>query len=161
MITFYSSVLSRCVSLASAISVCTLLVACGGSDSGNTSTQTHSQAAASLPVSEPEPIVEEPASQPVVERAPLTITLSWTAPFMRENGEALTMGDISGYEIVTESSALQQGAISVPTADITTHTFENLTPANYAFSIYTFDNENNRSQPSSPLTILESQFPVQ
>jgi hypothetical protein len=159
--------LSRIFAHSSLIALCAALSACNGSNSNNTDLGLNqAEPVISLPASEPahEPIVDpitEPVSQPVAQRAPLTITLSWTAPFTRENGEPLAMGDISGYEIVTESSALQLNSVSVPTADVTVHTFENLTPADYAFSIYTYDNENNRSQPSSSLTILESQFPLQ
>lgn len=118
---------------------------------------TNANATSSTPPTPQTTIIAPPP--PSEERSALSVTLSWTPPLAREDGAILKMADIGGYEIVSERNNVQITSVTVSAANVTTHTFNDLSPADYAFSIYTYDNQNHISQPSEAVSISLTQFP--
>jgi hypothetical protein len=73
-------------------------------------------------------------------------TLSWSIPTTRENGDALSIKDIAGYEIyyTTDSSGIST-TIAVSNPYQTSHTIYGLEPNTYHFAITAHDTNGNQS----------------
>lgn len=105
------------------------------------------------PVPEPEP---EPEPEPIPEPEPQVrdITLEWTAPSQRENGEYLSIAEISGYEIyyTTENSG-KSIVVEIDNGNTTSHAFKSLAPDLYYFSMSTLDSDDLKSELSDIIEI--------
>ena len=100
------------------------------------------------------PVVEEEqviAEAPVVEEAPAvepepsitSVTLYWSAPVERVNGEAMNIADIGGYEVRYKADSDENYTnVVVNGASEDQYTIENLTNADqYTFEVAVFDND--------------------
>lgn len=77
-------------------------------------------------------------------------TLTWTIPTTREDGKALQMSELAGYEIYwTRASDSQTGVIKVGKAQATTQKFETFVPANYYFAMSAIDSKGLKSKLST------------
>lgn len=113
--------------LFSLITICTLLTACGGGGGGGESTTTEATAA-------PETTVSVTANADGSHT--ITANLNWNIPIVRENGDTLAVGELSGYVIrysLKGSTDYLFYEIDKPETDAIT--FYNLTPGIYEFSI--------------------------
>ena len=84
-----------------------------------------------------------------------TVSLSWSVPTTRENGEPLLVGELAGYEIyiIAEASGLDQVvAVSDPLS--TSHAIDDLASDTYHFSISSIDTDGLRSSPSGLITTV-------
>lgn len=93
-------------------------------------------------------------------RRALNITLSWIPPSTRQDGTPLQMSEIWGYEILSVQNNNTVTTVTVPSADLTEYTFNNIPAADYSFSIYTYDINSTVSLASSPVTLSIDQFPL-
>lgn len=93
---------------------------------------------------------EEPAADLIAANAAL---LTWQAPFSRENGASLSMGEIAGYEIGygLAADALTQ-TLAVGEASIDQMLINDLTEGSWFFAIRTLDTDGNRSRWSEVVT---------
>lgn len=107
------------------------LSACGGGGGGSDSSPTNNTPSPSNTTpSNPEPGTSK------------TLTLSWLAPSLRDNGDTLELSEIAGYEIYYFVDGSPEGdgervRIDDPTA--TQYTTPHLTLGHYYFSIATVD----------------------
>ena len=93
-------------------------------------------------------------------RRTLSVTLSWIPPSTRQDGNPLQMSEIWGYEILSVQNNNTVTTVTVPSADLTEYTFNNIPAADYSFSIYTYDVNSEVSLASSPVTLSVDQFPL-
>ena len=115
-----------------------------------------------------DPIVAEPIVDPVIEEPiveviddpvaePLAtynnIILSWVAPATRENGEALALSAIAGYEIYYTSDRDRSSVIVIDGGQITEHSIDGLAADTYHFSISTIDIGGLKSEMSEVISI--------
>ena len=80
--------------------------------------------------------------------------LSWAAPLTREDGTALSPGQIAGYRIyyrLRHQSEFQ--VINVPDGGITRYSLEPFGPGAYEFAISTVDVDGLESQRSAPVAV--------
>jgi len=78
---------------------------------------------------------------------PTGISLSWTAPIERENGDTITASEIAGYEVADScDSAL------IP-VEGTTLTLPVVLPFDCLYTVMTVDTDGLRSAPSDPITV--------
>ena len=70
------------------------------------------------------------------------------------------MSEIWGYEILSVQNNNKVTTVTVPSADLTEYTFNNIPAADYSFSIYTYDVNSEVSLASSPVTLSVDQFPL-
>lgn len=74
--------------------------------------------------------------------------LNWSAPLTREDGASLSLSEIDHYQInYGQSSERLDLSITVP-GDTTAHTFDDLAPGNWYFTIQVVDTEGLKSPPS-------------
>ena len=137
------------------ISLSALITACG--DSANNHQQTNNTVAAKEPDPIAEPDTDEPA--PTAEFTSADISLSWQIPLSREDGSALPMSAIAGYEISYENSHQQTTVITLNNAESNSYKINDLPPDDYQFAVFAFDT-NNAISDASPLVHLQrSDFP--
>ncbi len=109
----------------------------------------------SNPETPAEPTPEEPE---VVEPEPSTfdITISWSAPTTRANGDPLTVAELAGYEIYyyLEGDENNGEVIEVTNASATSQELTLTTAGNYYFAIASIDTEGLESEMSSPVSFL-------
>lgn len=133
------------------------LVACGGG--GGSSSSPDSTPPATTQPSNPDPSPgtgtgtggSNPDPQPGSSKS---LTLSWSAPSSRANGDPLPLSDIAGYEIYyfQEGSDSEQ-VISINNAQTTTYTTPLLSPGTYIFAISAIDTSNLFSDLSDPAEV--------
>ena len=134
------------------ISLSTLLTACGDSANNNQQTNNTTAPKASDPKNEPEPA-------PTAEFASADISLSWQIPLSREDGSALPMSAIAGYEINYENSRQQSTVITLNNAESNSYKINDLPPDDYQFSVFAFDTDNAISDASPLVTLQHTDFP--
>ena len=139
------------------ISLSTLLTACG--DSANNHQQTNNTAAAKEPDPITEPDTDEPEPVPTAEFASADISLNWQAPLSREDGSALPITAIAGYEISYENSRQQTAIITLNNADSNSYKINDLPPDDYQFAVFAFDTNNAISNASPLVHLQRSDFP--
>ena len=120
------------------------LIACGGGGGGsddsttrNTSTTTNTPSNSSSSNSN--------SGQTNSQNTSKTVTLSWTAPTTRANGDPLIMSDIAGYEVYyfMDGSPQSDGeTIIINNAAATQVTTPDLQAGTYFFAIATIDTQN-------------------
>ena len=137
------------------ISLSTLITACG--DSANNHQQTNNTVAAKEPDPIAEPDTDEPA--PTAEFAAADISLSWQIPLSREDGSALPMSAIAGYEISYENSRQQSTVITLNNAESNSYKINDLPPDDYQFAVFAFDTNNAVSDASPLVTLQRTDFP--
>jgi predicted phage tail protein len=72
--------------------------------------------------------------------ATATAELSWSAPTTRENGQALAVSDLSGYEIYyTTDDPKVTGTVKVSGGSSSSYTIQNLAPGTYHFAMAAVD----------------------
>jgi hypothetical protein len=80
--------------------------------------------------------------------------LSWTIPTSRENGAALKVSELSGYEVYWGRSIdALTGTVKVAGGGTTTTTFEAQTPATYYYVISAIDSTGKKSKVSKMVEI--------
>lgn len=87
---------------------------------------------------------------------PKSVSLSWTAPTARENGEPLSLADIKGYEIyyyVDGSSPGSGETIWVAGGSTTTHTVTLDSAGTYFFALAAVDQNDLRSETSNYVSV--------
>ena len=112
-------------------------------------------------VTEPivDPVLEEPIieviDEPVVEPVATynNIILSWVAPATRENGEALALSAIAGYEIYYTSDRDRNSVIVIDGGQITEYSIDGLAADTYHFSISAIDIGGLKSEMSEVISI--------
>ena len=139
------------------ISLSTLLTACG--DSANNHQQTNNTAAAKEPDPITEPDTDEPEPVPTAEFASADISLNWQAPLSREDGSALPITAIAGYEISYENGRQQTTIITLNNADSNSYKINDLPPDDYQFAVFAFDTNNAISNASPLVHLQRSDFP--
>jgi len=139
------------------ISLSTLITACG--DTANNHQQTNNTVAAKEPdpIAEPDTDEQEPA--PTAEFASADISLSWQIPLSREDGSALPMSAIAGYEISYENSRQQSTVITLNNAEGNSYKINDLPPDDYQFAVFAFDTNNAVSDASPLVTLQRTDFP--
>ncbi len=137
------------------ISLSTLITACG--DSANNHQQTNNTVAAKEPDPIAEPDTDEPA--PTAEFTSADISLSWQIPLSREDGSALPMSAIAGYEISYENSRQQSTVITLNNAESNSYKINDLPPDDYQFAVFAFDTNNAVSDASPLVTLQRTDFP--
>lgn len=139
--------------LITVISLTTLLVACGGGGGGSDSKNepTSESGGNNQPPTEPapteptptEPQPTEPTPRPTPDPDPLkSVTLSWSIPDSRTNGDPLPIGQIGGYEVYyfKEGSSQGEGETIVITDPSTNETTTpGLVAGTYYFAIASYD----------------------
>lgn len=102
------------------------------------------------PVDSVDPVAQEPIPEPVdpVDLVPANAALlTWQAPFTRENGDSLSMGEIAGYEIGYGTSAdLLNQTLAIGEASTDTMLINDLAQGSWYFAIRTIDVDGNRSR---------------
>lgn len=132
------------------------LTACGGGGGGGSSS------AASTPVSgttQPDPVTP-PTVNPPNDPAPAvskSLTLSWTAPTSRANGDPLLLSELAGYEIYyfLDGSTDEQ-IIPVNDPATTSYTTAPLPAGTYYFAISAVDTSGVYSELSEPVEVIIS-----
>ena len=159
------SFLASAVVLAAAIT----LSACGGgsaggapsgntsTQSGQTSTSTTSSSTTSTSTSTSKPTSPTNTTNTSSSSSSgQTVSLSWTIPTQRTNGDPLPISQLSGYEIyyyADGSSAGSGQVIDINDPTVTTYTTPQLPPATYNFAISAIDTTGLASALSSPVTV--------
>ena len=154
--------LKRCLLLFIFLSLSVLFAGCGGSGgqnfkanpSANDSTNINSNAN-----SETEDTTDNPETAAGVQFSPADITLSWQIPLSREDGSALPISAIAGYEISYENSRNQTTVITINDAEANKYKINDLPADNYQFAVFAFDTDNAVSEPSPLASIQRSDFP--
>lgn len=83
-----------------------------------------------------------------------TITISWSQPTTRANGDLLNPGDIGGYQVYYYLQGTAEGsgtAVDVPGESTLSYTTPTLSVGTYFFSIATYDKNNVYGQMSDPV----------
>lgn len=81
--------------------------------------------------------------------------VSWQIPSERENGEALSLADIGGYEIAYRSTDLSVfQSVVVNSAELTEYQLTNLHAGEYEFTIAAFDSDGLYSDFSEPTIVV-------
>jgi hypothetical protein len=69
-----------------------------------------------------------------------SVKLSWAAPTARENGQALAVSDLTGYELYyTSDDPTVSGTVQVSGGTTTTYTVQNLAAGTYHFAMASID----------------------
>lgn len=139
-----------------------LLAGCGGtgsqnalaSHSANNPSDTHT---AITP--ETDETTHNPETTAALQFAPADISLNWQIPLSREDGSALPISAIAGYEISYENSRQQVTVITINDAEINSYKINNLPADDYQFAVFAFDTDNAISDPSPLASIQRSDFP--
>ena len=135
----WNSSLDGSISPTTTLSVGTHTITAAVSDSGGLSASDQ----IALTVTAPEPTT-------------ISVTLSWSIPSTRENGETLEQYEIGGYEVLFKkvgdtlyySETINDGLTAQ-------HVVSNLEPGDYEFKIAAFDNEGIYSQYTSTSVLVE------
>ncbi|MEC7814862.1 MAG: fibronectin type III domain-containing protein [Pseudomonadota bacterium] len=101
-----------------------------------------------------EPTQADTAREPTATASERPRALSWTAPLTREDGTALSPGQIAGYRIyyrLRHQSEFQ--VIKVPDGGTTRYSLAPFDPGAYEFAISTVDVNGLESQRSTPVVV--------
>lgn len=139
----------------SALLLVTILIGCGGA--GNKSEPVNTSPPITLTSTAPAAPNLGGTSN---EFASADLTLAWAIPTSREDGSALPLGDIAGYEISYENSVNEMTIINLSDALATSYKINNLAPDDYQFVIFAYDTNNAVSAPSPAVSIRQSDFPT-
>jgi hypothetical protein len=134
--------------------IATVLIACGETEL-ETTTTTSEQASVTTEstsaVTPEETAIETEAEQEETETAATddedqtrSITLSWTPPSTRANGDALELSELSGYEVYYFMDGSPDGdgeANAINSPNITELAIDDLSPGIYYFSITAIDTD--------------------
>lgn len=83
---------------------------------------------------------------------------SWTIPSIRTNGTALTLSELSGYEIYyTDDSGSVAETVSVSGGSKSAHTLSNIAAGRYHFAISAIDTNGQKSALSSMVDVTFGQ----
>lgn len=93
-----------------------------------------------------------PAPKPVVKPVTKAITLRWNIPTVREDGSALKLSDIAGYEIYYTTDAGQERTFDVSNPSATSFTTPQLGVGTYHFSLAVYDSAGRYSRLSNIVT---------
>ena len=135
------------------------LAGCGGSGGRNFLANSSVSNTSTETASEAEKTTDNPETTAAVQFAPADITLSWQIPLSREDGSALPISAIAGYEISYENSRQQVTVITINDAEINSYKINNLPADDYQFAVFAFDTDNAISDPSPLASIQRSDFP--
>ena len=94
-----------------------------------------------------------------LQYAPADISLNWQIPLSREDGSALPLDAIAGYDISYENSRQQITVITLNDPETNNHKINDLPPDDYQFAVFAFDTNNALSDPSPLASIRRSDFP--
>ena len=121
-----------------------MLTGCGGGSSGSSdSAAAPGSGSGGSGGSEPPPS----GGGQVVDRS---ASLSWNAPFTRENGDSLAMGDLSGYVIKYGQNPDELSeTVRISSASTMEYTVNNLNDGTWYFTIQVEDVDGLMSAPSS------------
>ncbi len=87
-----------------------------------------------------------------VEQALLSTTLNWIIPTQRENGSALDVSEIDGYEILYKKVGDEINySLLIDDASVSTYVLEDLAAGEYEFKIASYDTDGVYSDFSSPI----------
>ena len=139
------------------ISLLSLLTACGGSSNNPTNNAAPNTQANSANKTNSKVDNTNPATTAKFTSA--DISLSWQAPLSREDGSALPITAIAGYEISYENSRQETTVITLNNAESNSYKINDLPPDDYQFAVFAFDT-NNAISDASPLVHLQrTDFP--
>ncbi len=142
-----------CKFIFSYIAIIALLSGCsGGGSSGSSDTDSSSSINNST--------VSASTSAEVPVRQAANVVLSWPIPAKREDGSALPLASISGYEITYQGSVTQLHIINIQDPQTTLFQLSALAPDHYEFVIFAYDTNNAVSQPSPTVTLKPEDFPM-
>ncbi len=104
------------------------------------------QATTSSPVYTSQPVTAPEAADPISHQP---VTLEWTIPMHRENGDQLSASELNGYiiEFVNQSDPGAVDQAYVEGGQISTHLLS-LPPGSYRFRVIAVDNNGLTSNPS-------------
>ena len=89
---------------------------------------------------EPEPTEPEPTEPEPTEPETRSVTLYWSAPLERVNGETLNVTDIAGYEIrYRQVGATEYTRVVVNGHEVNNYYIDDLSSADYVFELAVFD----------------------
>ena len=135
-----------------------------GATGGGTATVSAAQIDDSESLPEPpQPGVDQGTGtpQPVANLQPIDIVVSWDAPALRDDGSALPLEEIGGYEVLwaRKRNWHDPNLITIDHPLGTSIMRERLSPGNYTLKIFTFDIYDNLSAESSEFTLDIQSFP--
>ncbi|MGH1402856.1 MAG: hypothetical protein ACRBDL_01285 [Alphaproteobacteria bacterium] len=109
----------------------------------------------SAPTPEPVPTMEPMPEPPPPASEECDASLSWSAPYSRENGDNLELWEIGGYEIHYYKDHIENGVniIDVNDSYQMDHTISGLREGFYYFSIGTYDIDGLKSDLSEVVTL--------
>lgn len=81
---------------------------------------------------------------------PTKITVSWSIPVERENGDLLLLTEIAGYELFNDC---QENPVTIIGGETTSYTLAIALPFSCAFSVLTVDTDGLRSVSSESITV--------
>ena len=138
-----------------------LLTSCGGSGSQNHLADRTSNIGpeTASEIEETEEASDNPETLAAVQFAPADISLSWQIPLSREDGSALPINAIAGYEITYINSRQQSTVITLNDAATNSYKINDLPADDYQFAVFAFDTDNAISDPSPLANIQRSDFP--
>jgi hypothetical protein len=157
-----ASRLSFSTLLTSLLFISLLLIAgCGESGGQNSRNDSSTQTANSSEASDSDSNTDETEgdTETALQYAPADISLNWQIPLSREDGSALPLDAIAGYEISYENSRQQITVITLNDPETNNHKINDLPPDDYQFAVFAFDTNNAISDPSPLASIRRSDFP--
>ena len=82
------------------------------------------------------------------------LTLRWKAPSVRENGDYLSIGEISGYEIYyTAGNSKESVSIIIDGGNVSSYSLSSLNPDIYYFSMSAIDSGQLKSKISAVVEV--------
>ena len=153
-----SSVSVSCLPASGAMfSVGETQVQCSATDEAGNNAKGSFQVVVTSTVPEPAP---EPDPQPEPESDPIPvplpdISISWAAPTTRQDGSALSTGELGGYDIfvIAEQSGNDE-VINVSDPNVTSYTYKPQVADTYFFSITSYDASGMSSDMSETVSIV-------
>lgn len=102
---------------------------------------------------QPAPAPSPPPPPPAPPPASSSISIEWTAPVDREDGQPLAASEIAYFEIkITDASAREQ-LIRISDGNARRHEVEDLPSGSYSVSITATDTDDRQSQESASMSV--------